>query len=123
LRGCAHLNQNKLLQVLVSLGVKRFDAEIYLFLLTKGPKKGREISRDLNISEQQVYRGLKNLRKKNLIKAFPEYPVLFTAVTIEEAFNSFKEAKLEEVQFIKEKRDELLSRWQIMLKKNSANGQ
>lgn len=111
------MNREQLLRVLVSLGIRRSDAEVYLLLATKGPKKGRDISNELKIYKQQVYRSLKQLQKKGLVKASPDHPALFTAVTIEDALNSFREVKLEEAQFIKEKKDELLSRWKATINK------
>jgi sugar-specific transcriptional regulator TrmB len=109
------------LRVLISLGIRRVDAEVYLYLATRGPKKGRELSKELNIYKQQLYRSLKKLQKKRLVKASLEHPALFTAVTIEDSLNSFRETKLEEAQFIKEKKDELLSMWRNITKKNSTN--
>jgi len=53
------------------------------------------------------------------VKASPEHPALFTAVTIVDALDSFKAARLEEAEFIKGKKDELLSRWRTMTEKNS----
>jgi sugar-specific transcriptional regulator TrmB len=104
----------------VSLGIRRLDTEVYLHLATTGSKKGRELSNELRMNKQQLYRSLKNLRKKGLVKASPEHPALFTAVTIEDALNSFREVKLEEAQLIKEKKDELLSRWKATIKKENA---
>ena len=113
------MSNEQLLKVLISLGIKRLDAEVYLLLATSGPKKGRTISNELKINKQQLYRSLKNLQKKGLVKASLEYPVLFTAATIEDAFDSFRETKLEEAQFIIEKKDELLLKWQTIMKKNN----
>jgi sugar-specific transcriptional regulator TrmB len=114
------LSRDKLLRVLIGLGIGRIDAEIYLFLATSGPKKGRAISNELKINKQQLYRSLKKLKKKGLVKASLEHPALYTAVTIENTLNSFRETKLEEAQFIKERKDELLSRWKAAIKKEIA---
>jgi sugar-specific transcriptional regulator TrmB len=114
------LSNEQLLRVLVSLGIRSLEAEVYLFLATKGSKKGRVISNELKLNRQQLYRSLKNLQKKGLVKASLEHPALYTAVTIENTLNSFRETKLEEAQFIKEKKDELLSRWKAAIKKEIA---
>jgi len=81
----------------------RLDAEVYLYLATREPKKGRNISNEPRINKHQLYCSLKNLRKKGLVKASLEHLALFTAVTIEDALNSFRETKLEEAEFLKEK--------------------
>ena len=105
-------------EILIGLGIKRLDAEVYLYLATRGPKKGRTISDELKINRQRLYRSLRNLQKKGLVKASLEHPAIFTAVTIEDAFNSFRETRLEEAQLIIEKKDELLSKWRTIIKKN-----
>ena len=112
------MNRNKLLRVLIDLGIRRVDAEIYIYLAVNGPKIGRELSKELNMNKQQLYRSLKKLQKKGLVKASLEHPALFTAITIEDSLNSFKETRLEEALFIKENKDELLSRWKTIIKQN-----
>jgi sugar-specific transcriptional regulator TrmB len=114
------LISEQLLRVLVSLGIRRLDAEVYLHLATWGPKKGRTISNELKINRQQLYRSLKNLKTKGLVKASLEHPAIFTAITIEDAFDSIRETKLEEAQSIIEKKDELLSRWEAVIKKENS---
>lgn len=52
------------------------------------------------------------------MKGATEHPSIFTAITIEHSLDSFRESKLEEAQFTKEKKDELLSRWKTIIEKN-----
>ena len=111
------MNSEQLLRVLVSLGIRRLDAKVYLHLATRGPKKGRVISNELEINKQQLYRSLKKLKKEGLVKTTLEHPAIFTAISIEHVFDSIKETKLEEAQLIIEKKDELLSRWEAVMKK------
>lgn len=108
-------HERLLLKVLVSLGIRKVDAEVYLFLATEGPKKGRDIADALKMYKQQLYRSLKNLQEKGLVKASLERPARFSAVSFENVLDSFKEAKLEETKFIEEKKDELLSRWRSIV--------
>ncbi len=109
------------MRLLMMLGIRRVDAKIYFYLATNGPKKGRDLAGDLGIYKQKLYRSLKNLKEKGLVKASSEHPATFAAITVEDSLDYFLEAKLEEAQFIKEKKDELLSRWQSMINNNSSN--
>jgi sugar-specific transcriptional regulator TrmB len=109
------------LRLLISLGIGKADAEVYLYLVTNGPRKGRELSQELNMYKQQIYRSLKKLQKIGLVKKPLKRPALFTAITIEDSLDSFRETKLEKAEFIKEKKEELLSRWRNITKKNSTN--
>ena len=110
MKGCSCLNYNKILRLLISLGIRKLDAEIYLFLVNEGPNKARLMSNELKINKQQLYRSLKRLQKKGLVKASNGHPSNYAATTVEDSLNSFRKTKLGEAQFIKEKKDELLSR-------------
>ena len=115
------MNREQLLRALISLGIKRLESEIYIFLVTNGSKKAKQISIDLDLYIQQVYRSLKKLQKIGLVKKSPSRPILFSAIPVEDSLNSFRENKLEEAEFLKENRDKLLSNWKTLIKKNSIN--
>ena len=107
-----------MLRLLISLGIRVVDAEVYLYLATTQPKKGRELYDKLKMDKHKLYRSLRRLKKKGLVKASPEHPSIFTAITLEHSLDSFRDSKVEEVEFIKEKKDELLSRWKTIIEKN-----
>jgi sugar-specific transcriptional regulator TrmB len=110
-----------MLRLLISLGIGKVDAEVYLYLATTGPKKGRKLCNELKMDKQKLYRSLRRLKEKGLVKASSEHAATFAAITVEESLDYYLEAKLEEAQYIKEKKDELLSRWRSMINNNSSN--
>jgi sugar-specific transcriptional regulator TrmB len=113
------MNNEQLLGALVSLGVKRLESEIYIFFVTHGSKKAKQISIDLNLYIQQVYRSLKKLQKMGLVKKSPSRPILFSAIPVADSLNSLRESKLEEVEFLKVNKDKLLLNWNSMMKNDS----
>ena len=106
-----------LLKTLVSLGLTEVDAEIYLLLATGGPQKGRNVAEVLKLYKQQLYRSLKRLQKKGVIHATLERPASFSAVSLEKILDSLIEAKKEQALALQESREDLLSRWKILIKK------
>lgn len=108
----SYLSQQKILNTLQSLGLSSLDAEVYLFLGKKGPKKAGELVQSLHIPKQQLYAILKNLQSKGIINATLEHPARFSAEPFEKVLDLFLKAKIEEVQLIQGNKNEILTDWQ-----------
>lgn len=106
------MSHQKILNTLQSLGLSFLDAEVYLFLGKKGPKKASELAQSLHIPKQQIYAILKNLQGKGIINATLEHPAKFSAEPFEKVLDLFLKAKIEEVQLIQGNKNEILTDWQ-----------
>jgi sugar-specific transcriptional regulator TrmB len=115
------LRQEMLLKALVSLGLTKVDAEIYLLLAKEGPQQGRSIVKSLELYKQQLYRSLKSLQKKGAVNATLERPARFSAVSLEKVLDFLIEAKKEQALALQESREELLSNWKSITKKEFAD--
>jgi sugar-specific transcriptional regulator TrmB len=115
------LTQERLLKALVRLGFTEVDAEIYLFLANTGPQKGRNIVEALRLYKQQLYRSLKRLQMKGMIRATLECPAHFSAVSLEKVLDLLIEAKKEQALVWQESKKELLSTWHTLIKEYSSN--
>jgi sugar-specific transcriptional regulator TrmB len=71
----------------------------------------------LKLYKQQLYRSLKRLQKKGVINASLERPARFSAVPLEKILDFSIEAKKEQALALQESREDLLSRWRILVKK------
>ena len=103
-----------MLRALEGLGLKRMDAEVYVYLAKKGPQKGLNVADSLKIRKQQLYSILKNLQTKGVVTTSSECPGLFSAVLFEKALEVLVEANMEQAKAIKESKEELFSNWRIM---------
>ena len=81
----------------------------------------REITGALNLQESKVYGSLKDLQSIEIVKASIEHPLKFSAIPFEEMIDIFIEVKKEQAKTMKQSRDELLSSWKTVIKKNSSN--
>jgi sugar-specific transcriptional regulator TrmB len=109
------------LDTLTSFGLKRIDAQVYVFLAKKGPHKGRDLSNALKLPKQRLYPCLNCLKHKKLINSTPNRPALFSAVPFEEALDLLVKAKMEEAQHTQQNTDKALSDWQSMINGDSTN--
>ncbi|HEX9261027.1 MAG TPA: helix-turn-helix domain-containing protein [Candidatus Bathyarchaeia archaeon] len=106
-----------MLKTLVSLGLTEIDSEIYILLAKKGPQRGRNIGEVLNLYKQQLYRSLKRLQERSMVRSTLERPARFSAVSLEKILDFLIETKKNQALALQESREDLLSRWKILIKK------
>ena len=61
------MSLERVIEALISLGLSRLDAEVYVCLTQNGPQTAADLARSLNCSKQKIYPSLKNLQNKGLI--------------------------------------------------------
>ena len=104
--------QEPALQTLVELGLTPMDAQVYLFLAKKGPKKGKEMLTALRMNRQQLYRSVKNLQSKGIVSSTLERPARFSAIPFEKVLDMAIKNKTDEAQQLQQRRTEIISLWQ-----------
>jgi sugar-specific transcriptional regulator TrmB len=111
------LSKEQLLKTITGLGLSQVDAEVYIFLAKMGPQKGRNIADALKLYKQQLYRSLRNLQRKGLASATCERPAQFSAVSLDKVIGMFVKVKIEEARVLQETREEFLSAWRSIIRK------
>jgi len=110
------LSQDQVIDTLMSFGLTRMDARVYILIAKKGPQKAIEVGKILKTSKPQLYRSLKILESKGLLSATLEHPAKFSALPFEKALDLLAKAKmkkaLEEAQHIQETKQDILDNWQ-----------
>jgi hypothetical protein len=117
LKGDMVLGQEWMLKTLVSLRFKQKEAEIYVYLAIDGPKSAKDIAEALNTYKIQVYRSLRKLQRKEVVKATSSLPAEFYAVSFEKVLDLFMQAAADQAKVLQESKEVLLSTWQIVIKK------
>jgi sugar-specific transcriptional regulator TrmB len=106
-------------KTLMSLGFTEIDTQVYLFLSTEGPKKARDIAEALNLYNPQLYHILKKLQNRGLVNTSHDFPAFFSAVLFEKVLGYLVKAKKEQHKTLQESKEELLSAWRSIIKKDS----
>ncbi len=99
------------LEVLKNFGLTDKESEVYIYLAKSCIQKVGNISKRLRMHKAQVYRILRNLRRKGLVKSTFEVPMRFEAVPFETCLDLMIKAKKEEATLLEGKRDELVTHW------------
>jgi sugar-specific transcriptional regulator TrmB len=113
------LSLKKLLETFAGFGFKEPDARIYVFLAKKGPQTSRDLEAALKMPRWQVYKSLRNLRKKDTVTSILHRPALFSAVSFEKVIDSAAKAKIEDAKRDQASRGQAMLYWEKMLKENS----
>lgn len=113
------MSLERIFKALIDLGLSEFEAQVYMFLETKGAAKARRIAAALQINRTQVYRVLKRLQDKKIIRIIVGRPAKFSALPFEEALNLLIQNKKKNAKKAQNNKKELLSDWQIIIKKES----
>ena len=99
----------RVIEALVSLGLSRTDAEVYVHIAAAGPATVRSMKRSLSFDERQIYRSLKRLQNKGLTLTKDCCPAEFSAVSFEKALDLLLEVKKEQAKSLEASKAELIS--------------
>jgi len=111
----------RVLKALTKLGLSQREAEIYIYLATKGPQKAGNIAETLNLNKQYLCSTLKSLQNKKIINVTREYSAQFSALPFEKALNLLAQTKRKEAQHIEENKEEIIANWRSMSPRNATN--
>ncbi len=112
------MSLERVLKILESLGLQRADAEMYIYLAKKGPKREQELFRAFKMTDAQLRSSLENLQTRGVVTATLEQSALFSAVAFERALDLLIRVNIEHAQIIKETKKEILKNWQTMEKRD-----
>lgn len=108
-----------MLKNLVNLGFRQQEAEVYVFLALNGSQKVSDIADALKTYKSQVYRTLKKLQNKEIVKATPNLPAMFSALSFDKVLDLLIKADIEEASSIEEKKDAILALWKSSIEGDS----
>jgi sugar-specific transcriptional regulator TrmB len=119
--GEVNLSLERIVKTLMSMDLSETDAQVYVFLALNGPHIAREISRRMNLNKAQIYRSLRRLQKKDIALATAVSPAVFSVIPFERLLDLLVEIRKERESALRDAREELLSSWQKVIKRNSQN--
>ena len=101
------------------------DANVYIFLAIKGPKKTENIAEELKLQQQLLHQTLESLQSKGVVNSTREHSALFYALPFDNALELLIDSYLRDAHSIEQDKNEILSKWHTMIKENkrSANEQ
>ena len=105
------MSKEWIVKTLDHLGLKRLDAEVYVYLTQNSPQKANDIAKDLETYKRQLYRSLRKLQRKGMVKTSQERPACFSAVSLDKILDQFMNVNREEAKFIEDNKEQIISLW------------
>jgi sugar-specific transcriptional regulator TrmB len=118
LKDVNRLNEKWMEKTLINLGFTEIDADVYIHLTRKGPKKISEIAAALELYRRRLHRILKKLQSKGIIRSSQKCPDTFLAVSFDKVLDIFIKANIEEAKSLMQNKKELLSSWRSITEKD-----
>jgi len=115
------MSLERMLDTLVRLGLTLSEAQTYVFLAKNGPHRGKELVNTLRITKQQLYRSLRRLRAKGVVKATSQRPAQFSAVSLEEVLELYMKTITKQAKALQASKKELVAKWRSTLEKDYSN--
>jgi len=106
------LSEKDVTRFLQILGLSKREIQVYMFLAKSGVQSTSFVAKRLKMERVQAYRTFKKLQEKGYIEATLERPTRFTIVPFEALFDSFINAKKNEVANLNDQKQGLLTAWQ-----------
>ncbi len=105
------MSLERVLKLLETYGLERTDAEVYIYLAKKGPKREQDLADALKIADQQLSTSLKSLQSRGIVTASVEQYALFSAIAFEKVLDFIVKANIDQAVAIKKTKEELLAGW------------
>jgi len=102
------LSLELIIKALVSLGLSRLHAEVYVYIAKMGSQTVKDLDVALNYSRNQIYKSLGMLTAKALVT---KEGITFSAIPFEEALDMLIKLKEEQAKTMNQRKKELLVNW------------
>ena len=96
----------------MKFGFSKADAEVYIYLAKKGPRREINLSKALKLTDKKLYSILKNLQNKGLVTVTVEQSELFLALPFEIVLDQLIKSHIQRASAITENKEQFLARWQ-----------
>jgi sugar-specific transcriptional regulator TrmB len=109
------------LKALENLGLTEVDAQVYVYLAKIGPHEKKDLANALKLTKRELCLSLESLFTKGMINKTPEQQIIYSATPLEKIIDELTKMAKEQIEALQTSREELLSNWRSMIKKDSTN--
>ena len=106
-----------MIRILERFGFSKVDAEVYIYLAKKGPRREIDLSKALKLTDKKLDLILKNLHSKGLVTATIEQSEFFSALSFEIVLDQLVKSHMQQASAITENKEAFLARWRSSIQK------
>ena len=108
-------------EILQKSGLTDTEAQVYILLLTEGPKNKKYIFKILKLNKTRLPETLIKMKTQNLIEESKKQPDLFSATPLKRALALLLENKKEQHRSLLTNKNQILSTWKSLTRKEEQN--
>jgi sugar-specific transcriptional regulator TrmB len=105
------------IKLLEGFGFSKSDAEVYIYLAKKGPRKETDLSEAFNFTDKKLDLILNNLKSKGLVMVAVEQSEVFLALPFESVLDQLVNSDIQRVTDVVENKEGFLARWRSILQR------
>lgn len=94
------MSLERIIETLESFGLKRIEAEVYVYLGKKGPQEVKNLAEALKIRKRKLYFILKNLQAKGIVTANHKYATVYSALNFEKTLDLLEKENIQKTKAI-----------------------
>jgi sugar-specific transcriptional regulator TrmB len=114
---CERLSLERIMKLLENFGFSKADAEVYIYLAKKGPRREIDLSKALKLTDKNLDLILKNLQTKGLVTATVEQSEIFSALPFKIVLEQLVKSHIKQASAVTENKEEILARWRSSIQK------
>lgn len=107
------MSSGRIIEALKGLGLTVTEANIYVYLATRGPQRLGNLVDSLKMKEFTIHKSLMSLQVKGLVDLVDCSPA-FLALPFDKALDLLVRAHLKEALSIEQGKNEILSKWKTI---------
>ncbi len=109
------MSLGRVIKILGNFGFSKVDAEVYIYLAKKGPRREIDLAKALKLTDKKLDLILRNLQSKGLVTSAFEKSEMFLAEPFEKVLEKLVKSHIQQASAITENRAKFLARWQSLI--------
>ncbi|QIB27973.1 TrmB family transcriptional regulator [Caloranaerobacter azorensis] len=95
------MDNEKIIEKLMEIGINKYEAKAYIALLNKPDITAYELSKLSGVPQAKIYETMSKLLDKNLVNIINDNPIKYVAVDLEGFLDSYKRKVNSTVKYLK----------------------
>ena len=113
------MSLERVISAFESMGLKKGDAQVYVYLAKKGPCEEKDLADTMKLTKRKLCPIIERLLAKGMIKINPEFSIQYSAVPLEKVLDMLLKENEQGTKALRASREELVLRWRSIFEKNS----
>jgi sugar-specific transcriptional regulator TrmB len=113
------MSLKRVLRLLEEFGLTKTEAEVYIYLTKKGPKRETDLINFFKMNKEHLSSSLSGLQNKGIVTATIEKYAMFSAVEFERILELLVKTNIEQAHTLSKTKYDILANWRDVTEQDS----